>query len=126
MDLSRFDTREKAHEGVDVPLVIDGETVLGLDDKPITFRIKGAADPELQRVIMASVRSPAKTPEEMEAQDMKVIRAAVVGWSGNWTMEGEEPIPFSREAVAKVFSIPAIRRAIMPEIGRDAHFMKGA
>ncbi len=44
MDLSRFDTREKAHEGVDVPLVINGETQIGRDGGPVTFKMRGVAD----------------------------------------------------------------------------------
>lgn len=125
MDLSRYDTREKAHEGADVPLVINGETIFGDDDEPITFRIRGMADPEVHKIILAGMRSgPSRTPEEALASDMKLARAAVVGWSDNWLLDGER-VPFSRGAIEKVFAVPAIRKAILAEVGQDRHFTKG-
>lgn len=130
MDLSRFDTREKAHEGVDVPLVVDGETVLGDDDRPVTFRIKGVADPEVMKALMASARAGAvRTPEELLAGEMKLVRVAVVGWSDNFSVGADDTgqpvkVAFSRENVEKVFGIPAIRRAVIGEVANEAHFMR--
>ncbi len=84
MDLSRFDTREKAHEGVDVPLVIDGEAAYGDEDgQPITFRLKGLADPEVHKVILQMTKAASRTPEEVIAADLKLARAAVIGWSSS-------------------------------------------
>ena len=122
MDLSRYDTREKAHEGVDVPLVIDGETILGEDDEPVTFRIKGLADPEVHKIILAMRRGESRTPEEVFASDMKLARVAVVGWSDNWSLAGEK-VPYSKANIEKVFSVPLIRRAVLAEVADDAHFM---
>lgn len=121
MELSNFDTREKSHEGVEIPLVIDGETVLGDDDKPITFTIRGLADPEVHKLILQGRRAPNRTPEEVLAADLKLARAAVIGWSNNWTLQGEK-VPFSRQAIDKVFSVPAIRRAVLAEVADETHF----
>lgn len=123
-DLGAFDTREKAHEGVDVPLVIDGETVLGDDDQPITFRLKGIADPEVHKVILLTRSAFRRTPEEVLAADLKLARVAVVDWSDNWTLDGAK-VPFSRAAIEKVFAIPAIRRAVLAFVFDQAVFMKG-
>ena len=122
MDISRFDTREKAHEGVSVPLVIDGETEMGHDGEPVTFRIKGLADPAVHRIILSMRRDESRTPAEVLASDMKLAHAAVIGWSSNWTLGGEA-LEFSRANVEKVFAIPLIRRAILAEVADDAHFM---
>ena len=125
MDLSRFDTREKAHEGVDVPLVIDGETVYGDDEEPVTFRIRGLHDPDVHRLILQGRRAgPKQTPEEVLRADLQLARAAVIGWSDNWTLDGEK-VPFSKAAIDRVFAVPAIRRTILAEVASEAHFMKG-
>lgn len=120
MDLTRYDTRELAHEGVDVPLVLDGEAVMGDDDEPVTFRLKGVADPEVMRVM----REIAKGTGGANS-DLKLLRVAVAGWSDNWTLEGEH-VAFSPEGLAKVFAVPVIRRAVVAEVFRDANFMKGS
>lgn len=121
MELSNFDTREKSHEGVEIPLVIDGETVLGDDDKPITFTIRGLADPEVHKLILQGRRSPNRTPEEVLEADLKLARAAVIGWSDNWTLKGEK-VPFSKQAIKDVFSVPAIRRSVLAEVADERHF----
>jgi hypothetical protein len=123
MDLSRFDTRELAHAGVSVPLEIDGETVYGDDGLPVTFTIRGLAAPEVHRLILQGRRTVSRTPEEVLAADLKLARAAVIGWSDNWTLEGEK-VPFSKAAIDKVFSVPAIRRSVLSEVAADAHFTK--
>lgn len=125
MDLDRFETREKAHEGVNIPLVVDGETQYGDDDQPITFKMKGLVDPEVHRLILQSGRTGgARTPEEVLASDLKLARASCLGWSDNWTLKGRK-IAFSRSAVDEVFSVPVIRVAILGEVHKNAHFMNG-
>lgn len=131
MDLARFDTRELAHEGVEVPLVIDGETIYGDDEQPVMFRIRGLADPEVHRILLASLRAgSSRTPEEQFASDMKLVRAAVIGWSDNWGIGNDADgkpakVEFSKQNLEKVFGIPAIRRAVLAEIAKERHFMKG-
>lgn len=126
MDLSRFDTRDKSHEGVNVPLVINGEALYSEEDgEPLTFRLRGVADPEVQKIILQQRSATAgRTPEEVLAADLKLARAAVVGWSDNWTLDGQK-VPFSKKAIEQVFSIPAIRQAVLAEVFRNGHFMKG-
>lgn len=128
MDLSRFDTRERAHEGVSVPLVIDGETVYGDDDKPVTFQLRGIADPDVHKVILQMRKADSRTPEEVVASDLKLARVACVGWSDNWGIDQDDKgnlvkLPFSKANVEKVFAIPAIRKAVLSECFREANFM---
>ena len=121
MDLSRFDTREAAEAGVDVPLVIDGETILGDDKKPITFRVKGMADEAVHAAVLKGLNNPGKTPKDVLENDMRVLRAAVIGWSGNFTVKGEK-VPFSRDAIPVVMAIPEIRAAVAAEVFNRANF----
>ncbi|HEX8469971.1 MAG TPA: hypothetical protein VF633_02560 [Brevundimonas sp.] len=125
MDLTRYDTREKAHEGVDVPLIIDGETIIGDDDEPVTFRLRGIADPDVHRVILGLRRGDSRTPAEVLENDMRLARVAVAGWSGNWSLAGRK-VPYSREGIAEVFAVPTIRRAVLAEVLEDSHFMNGS
>jgi len=125
VDLNQFSTREKSHEGIDVALVINGETVYGDDEQPVTFRLKGVSDPEVQRVVLQTSKAPSRTPEEVLAADLKLARAAVVGWSDNWTLDGEK-VPFSRSAIEKVFAEPVLRRAVLSATYDSSRFMKGA
>ena len=125
MDLGDLDTRELSTEGVDVPLFIDGDTRLGDDDKPVTFRLKGVVDPDVMQAVMHATKAPSQTPDEALAKDLKVLRAAVLGWSDNWAFKGEK-LAFSRANLDKVMGVPKIRAALMAEIAKDHHFMKGA
>lgn len=126
MDLSRYDTREKASAGVDVPLEIEGETVIGDDDQPVTFRLKGIHDPEVQACLLRGSRSgESRTPEEMLQGDMKLARAAVIGWSDNFTVHGEK-VPYSKANIEKVFANPVVRRAVLAKVADEHRFMNGS
>lgn len=124
MDLSRFETREKAEAGIDITLEIDGEVCHGTDDQPIVFCMKGSADPEVGKLIMQQRRSTNRTPAEAVADDVALAKAACVGWSDNFTVGGE-PLPFSKKNVEQVFSMPRIRGAVLPNILNDRLFMNG-
>lgn len=121
MDLSRFDTREAAEAGVDVPLVIDGETILGDDERPITFRVKGVADEVVHAAVLKGLHNPGKTPKDVLENDMRVLRAAVIGWSDNFTVKGEK-VPFHRDNIATIMAIPEIRAAVAREVFERANF----
>jgi hypothetical protein len=121
MDLSRFDTRAAAEAGVDVPLVIDGETILGDDGQPITFHVKGMADEAVHAAVLKGLNNPGKTPKDVLDNDMRVLRAAVTGWSDNFTVSGEK-VPFSRDAIPTVMAIPEIRVAVAAEVFNRANF----
>ena len=125
MDLNRFDTRQKASAGVTVPLEIDGETRYGDDDQPITFTIKGMADEAVHALILKSRKAEQRTPKEVIEDDLKLARAAVTGWSGNFEVEGEK-LPFARENIAKVFANPTVRRAVLAKVFDESVFMNGA
>ncbi len=124
-DLGSLDTREKAHEGAEVPLVVNGETFMGDDDKPVVFTIRGMADPEVHRLILQGQKTGSRTPAQVLEADLKLARAAVIGWSDNVKIDGQL-VPFSRDAIATVFSIPVVRSAILAEVFVTANFMKGA
>lgn len=121
MDLSQFDTREKAEAGVDVALVIDGENIYGDDEKPITFRIKGMHDEAVHAAVLKGLAAPGKTPAAVVENDLRVLRAAVVGWSGNFTVKGEK-LPFTRANIDVVMGIPEIRSAVALEVFNRANF----
>lgn len=121
MDLSRFDTREKAEAGVDVPLVLGGEAAIGDDGKPIMFRLRGPADDRVADAVLRSLDKPGKTAKDVREADMRLLRVAVVGWSGNFTFQGEK-LAYSMEAVERIAAVPAIRRALVTEVLTEANF----
>lgn len=123
MDLSKFDPRDGASRGVDVDLVVDGETVIGDDGQPVRFRIKGASDHTVHALLLRAPRKASKTPEEVLEADMRLARVAVVGWSDNFTVNGKKP-EFSPAAVEDVMGNPVIRRAVLAEVFREANFMR--
>lgn len=125
VDLSQFDTREKAHEGVEVPLEIDGEVIKGDDGGPVTFTMKGIADPEVHTLILKGSKTDRRTSEEVMEADLKLARVACTGWSANFTLKGEK-VPFTRDNITRVFSIPLIRRTILAKIYADQLFLKGS
>ena len=124
MDLSNFDPREAAETGVEIELKIDGEVVYSdEDDKPITFTLKGTYDPAVGELVMKDQNAPKhRTPEEAKKADMKLARAAIIGWSDNFTTNGEK-LPFSKANIEKVLDNPVIRRAVLMEVFRQANFM---
>lgn len=125
MDLSRFDTRQKAQEGVDIPLEIDGEVIHGDDDLPIVFRTKGIADPEVHALIMKSTRNVSRTPKEAIEDDMRLARVAVTGWSENFSVDGEK-VTYSRAAIDTVFANPVVRKAVLGRVFEEHRFMNGS
>ena len=125
MDLSRFDTREKASQGVTFDLVIDGETIHGDDDKPITFTVKGIADREVQAFLMKASKKNNLTPDDADEEDMKLARMAVVGWSDNFEAHGEK-LPYSKDNIAKVLASPPVRRYVLSRITDEHRFMNGS
>lgn len=122
MDLRSLDTRKRAHEGVDVPLVIGGETKLGVDGEPILFRMKGAEDAGIKRLLNSKVMKKLDTVEALEAFNKDVVMAACVGWSSNFQLDGA-PLPFSREALNELSDIPEVRNALAAEVGKSENFM---
>lgn len=125
MDLAQFDTRQKAEAGVDIELEINGERVIADDGKPVTFKIKGAHDEDVRAHIIKSRKTEAATPKEIDNSDMKLARLAVIGWSNNFTTNGET-LPFSKQNIDLVFANPVVRAAVVAEIFETSHFMNGS
>lgn len=126
MDLSQFDTREKADAGVSFDLVIDGETIYGDDGKPVTFSIRGINAPDIQQYFLSAKKQPDPTTVgDVMEKDMKLLRLAVNGWSDNFEVAGEK-YPYSRENISKVFAVPALRGFVVSKIVEQRGFMKGA
>ena len=123
MDLSRFDPREAAEAGVEIELKIEGEVIFGDDDLPITFTITGQNDPAVGDLILKAQTAPKhRTVEESRKADMKLARAAVIGWSDNFETNGEK-LPFSKENIEKVLDNPIVRRNVLLEVFRVSNFM---
>jgi hypothetical protein len=122
MDLSNYDVRSASDSGVDVPLVVDGQKVIGDDGEPVTFRVRGATHHAVHAASIRVGRRPGKTPEEVIENDMRVVSAAVVGWSANFSVSGEK-LSFSPDNLRKIMENPVVRRAIIQEIYTEANFM---
>lgn len=123
MDLSSFDPREAAESGVEIELKINGEVIYGLDDEPVTFTIKGVADPDVQEVLLKARKAPdSSTPAEVLNSDLRLAKVAIIGWSDNFEVEGEK-LPFSKANIAKVMANPVVRRNVLAEVWREANFM---
>jgi hypothetical protein len=125
MDLSKFDTRQKASEGIEAPLIIGEETVYGDDDKPVTFRTKGIADPEVHAALLKIVDGKGRTAKESAEFDMKLARIAIIGWSDNFEVEGEK-LEYSKANIEKVCANPVVRKAVLSPIFDEKSFMKGS
>jgi hypothetical protein len=125
MDLSKFDTREKASAGIEAPLVIGGETVYGDDDKPVTFNTKGLDDPEVYDLVIKNRATTSRTQKEVADGDMKLARVAITGWSDNFVLAGEK-LAYSKANVEKICAIPVLRKAVLSPIGDESRFMNGS
>lgn len=125
MDLNQFDTRQKAEAGVWVDLEIEGEVVYGDDDQPIQFQLKGLADEGVHALILKQRKSTSRTPKEVREDDMKLARAAVIGWTDNFEINGEK-LEYSKVNIDKVFANPTIRAAALSKVFDQAAFMNGA
>lgn len=126
MDLSQFDTREKADAGVLFDLVIEGETIYGDDGNPVQFSVRGINAPDIQQYFLSAKKQPDPTTVgDVIEKDMKLLRLAVNGWSDNFEVNGEKHA-YSRENVAKVFAVPALRGFVVSKLLEQRGFMKGA
>lgn len=126
MDLSTLDTREKADAGVSFPLIIEGETIFGDDDKPVTFSIRGINAPDIRQYFISNdKKKPPTTVDEVDEKDMKLMRLAVNGWSDNFSINGEK-IPYSKANIERVFDIPAVRGFVVSKMVEQRAFMNKA
>jgi len=126
MDLNILDTREKADAGVSFPLVIDGETIYGDDDKPIMFSVRGINAPDIRQYFITNdKKKPPTTVDEVDAKDMTLMKLAVNGWSDNFSV-GKEKIPYSRANVEKVMANPTIRGFVVSKLTEQRAFMNKA
>lgn len=124
-DLGKFDTREKASAGVLFPLVIGGETVVGDDGKPVTFKIRGMDDEDVNRHFLGQSDAKASTPEEVTKRDIELAKVCIAGWSDNFDVGGKR-LKYSKDAIEEVFSIPAVRKALLLHILDERAFMSGS
>lgn len=131
MDLSRFDTRQLAAEGVELPLKVQGEIIPGDDGKPVVFRIRGSDDLAVKAAVMAAQRPESvRTAEDVDASDIRIATAALIGWSDNFSLGNDDKgqpvkLAFSRETVGKILVVPALRDAVLAEVFNRDNFMKG-
>lgn len=126
MDLSQFDTREKAEAGADIPLRRGQDVVKGDDGEPITFRIKGVADNDVGDAFFTKAEALVKVKGKgmavaLEEYQKTVLRAAVIGWSDNFSYKGEKMV--FPDALEIIISIPAIRTMLFSEVQNEANFL---
>lgn len=126
VDLSQFDTREKAEQGVWFDLRLNGSLVKGDDGQKVRFKIKGINDPDVQQFfISARKKQEADTPDEVLADDLALMHLAIVDWTDNFAISGQK-MPFSKDAIDKVFAIPLVRAWAVSQITSLRDFMNGS
>lgn len=137
MDLSIFESKKHADDGVDFPLVntVTGEKVIGKDKKPVTFRVGHMDSARLRAAVNAKRR------QREEAQKNAAPRAADVddrvhdacediatmttGWSDNFDLDGQ-PCAFSQEKAADVYyRFPEIFEQMARNAADRANFLLG-
>jgi len=99
--------------------------VYGDDDEPIKFQTKGMADEAVHALILKQRTSTRRTPKEVLDDDMKLARAAVIGWTGNFEINGEK-LEYSKANIEKVFANPTVRQAVLAKVFDQHVFMNGA
>ena len=127
MDLSQFDTRKRAIEGVKVQIEIEGTTVRGGDGKPVLFTVHGADSP-LVREYLSNVKlgeQGDKSPEAVTERDIDFTAALVKGWTDN-AVFGNEPFKYNAKNARALFAIPAIREALIAKALDRANFFDKA
>jgi hypothetical protein len=134
-DLSHFETRKYADEGVDFQLVSPKTgPVIGSDGKPVTFRIGGIDSPRIKAAVRerrearAKDRAdafnrgetPAFDPEQDAIEDLTIM---TLGWSDNFSLDGK-PCPFSKDAVRDIYTrFPSILEQMADKAGGRVNFM---
>lgn len=115
--LGAIDTREKAEQGVEVPLVrLDGEPLLNNLKQPVSLTVLGSdsrayrtANRHLQRQRLEraqKARGKLATDEQLdeaEKEDIELLVAITTGWSGVLDSK-DKPVPFSKEAVRELYT----------------------
>jgi hypothetical protein len=133
MDLSVFDTQEKAESGVEMVLEnpMTGEPLMDKNGKPVTITLLGVDSwpyQEHAKAIQAKrvqrmVHS--KAGGDTDAEEMALLAACTVGWSGI-VLDGQE-LKFSEGAARDLYQrFPWIKDQVDRFIGDRSNFFAGA
>ncbi len=135
LDLASLKTSD-GEASLPLPLELpNGETLAGTDGQPVTLQIISVDDPrylKTQRRIIDEqlTKSKRKRGAQMNAaelarQNVRLVAAAVVGWSNNFVVSGE-PFAYSAENAERMMEDwPFIREQVDEAINDRARFFKG-
>lgn len=129
LKLSSINPKRASNEGVDVPILIDGEptgAVIKVRGKysDVAEKLQREAVRRLQRQYTKSNKFVPPDPVDAEEERIAYAVACTIGWSG---IEGEDgkPLEFSAEAATKVYGLHKwILDQVDKAIGDDALFLK--
>lgn len=130
MDLN-LHLAQSSDEGADMALrhPVTDEVLHGDDEQPIVFRLAGSDSGRWRRKIkqlgarLAEKRNRKLTPDQAEAQGAELLACVTLGWSENFTVDGE-PLPFSEDAARKLYlAQPWIREQVDLFVGDRANFL---
>ncbi|MBM2293743.1 hypothetical protein JQX09_17580 [Sulfitobacter pseudonitzschiae] len=109
MDLNQLDMAEYAAAGavLEVRHPATDEILMGDDKKPMTITLLGADSPAFKRAVQdiqaANQKRKNVSPAEQERNTVNALARATVGWSDNWTWDGQ-PFPYSPENCRRLYS----------------------
>jgi hypothetical protein len=118
LDLSTLDVAEPAEQGTDVELEnpFTGEPLLGADDRPVTWTLRGEDSPSVRKVIrkqqdrrnerITKGRGVDLDAKTLEAQATDRLLAATIRYSANFPPLDGEPIPYSESNARKLLTDP--------------------
>jgi hypothetical protein len=119
MDITQFDTRQKAQEGVWFALVVNDQEIMGSDEEPIRFRIKGTDDPAVKENMKQSIEAGKGVPDELLAKE------CLAEWTLNFEVDGD-PVTADPSFRDRIAEIPALRSFIALSVMNREAFMKGS
>ena len=131
MDISYFDTRDRAAEGIEWTLKYSNKKeVLGSDGEPVKFITKGV-DSAKERGRIAKLKAVSEVADYeaygqslMEA-DAEYLAGFLIGWTDNFSLKGQ-PMPFNKANAIEVMSIPHIASQQQEVLLERSNFMNKA
>jgi hypothetical protein len=135
-DIAKFKAGDDERP-VDLPIEYpNGEPIIGTDGKPVVLQVVSIDDPRYKRVqrrviderIAKSQRkrgNKAMTAAELEQEAVRLVAAAIVGWTPNMQNDGQ-PFPYTAEnAEALCRGLPFVQEQVDAAINDRERFFKG-
>lgn len=137
-DLSAFDSRRFADQGVDMQLVIPGRgKVFDEEGKPVSLRLGGADSTRLRSAvserlrrriedIQASPKSPIVNPDQSREDVIDDLVTLTLGWSDNVVLDGKA-LPFTAENARLLYTtFPEITEQAQAFVSNRINFMRAS